>query len=91
MVDDVEGATFLILTITAAFITAGTVGNDAGVHRPDVEGIASFCLRGLGADLNNDWYGAVSHRLRLPTPPNRALSAAHRRKAPTPVRRRAAG
>jgi AcrR family transcriptional regulator len=89
MVDDVEGATFLILTITAAFITAGTVGNDAGVRRPDVEGIASFCLRGLGADLTNDWYRAVSLRLRLPTPPNGTLSAARRRKAPTPGRRAA--
>jgi len=91
MVEDVEGATFLILTITAAFITAGTVGNDAGVHRPDVEAITSFCLRGLGADVTNEWYGAVSQRLVLPAPPNGPVSAARRRKAPTPGRRRAAG
>ena len=86
-----KAATFLILTITAAFITAGTVGNDAGVHRPDVEGIASFCLRGLGADLTDEWYGAVSHRLRLPTPRNAAFPGARRPKADPPGRRRAAG
>ena len=66
-VDDPQGATFLILSVNAAFITAATVGNDAGVPRPDLLGITSFCLRGLGADLGDEWYDSVSSRLRLPT------------------------
>ena len=72
-VADPEGATFLILSVNAAFITAATVGNDAGVPRPDLAGIASFCLRGLGADLSDEWYDSVSSRLRFP-----AASVSHR-------------
>ena len=65
---DPEGATFLILTINAAFITAETLGNDAGVRRPDLAGITSFCLRGLGAEVPDDWHETVSARLRFPVP-----------------------
>jgi AcrR family transcriptional regulator len=65
-VADPRGATFLILSVNAAFITAATVGNDAGVPPPDLAGIASFCLRGLGADLSDEWYDSVSSRLRFP-------------------------
>jgi AcrR family transcriptional regulator len=68
VVADPEGATFLILTINAAFITAETVGNDAGVRRPDLIGITSFCLKGLGADLPDEWHETVSTRLRFPEP-----------------------
>jgi AcrR family transcriptional regulator len=67
-VADPEGATFLILSVNAAFITAARVGNDAGVPRPDLVGITSFCLRGLGADLSDEWYDSVSSRLRFPAP-----------------------
>jgi AcrR family transcriptional regulator len=65
-VADSDGATFLILSVNAAFITAATVGNDAGVPRPDLAGVASFCLRGLGADLGAEWFDSVSSRLRFP-------------------------
>ena len=65
---DPEGATFLILSVNAAFITAATVGNDAGVSQPDPVGITSFCLRGLGADFSDEWYDSVSERLLLPVP-----------------------
>jgi hypothetical protein len=65
---DPEGATFLILTINAAFITAETVGNDAGVRRPDLVGITSFCLNGLGADMADGWYEKVNARLHFPAP-----------------------
>jgi AcrR family transcriptional regulator len=68
-VADAEAATFMILSLNAAFITAETIGNDVGVRRPDVADVTSFCLRGLGADLDENWYVAVSARLRLPTPP----------------------
>jgi AcrR family transcriptional regulator len=65
---DPEGVTFMILSLNASFITSGTVGNDAGVGRPSVVDFASFCLRGLGAELNDNWYDTISSRLILPTP-----------------------
>ena len=66
--DDREAATFMILSLNAAVITAETVGNDAGVHRPDTVGLTSFCLRGLGADLEDTWYESIDARLRFPKP-----------------------
>jgi AcrR family transcriptional regulator len=75
--DDPEAATFMILSLNAAVITAGTVGNDAGVHGPDPVGLASFCLRGLGAHLEDSWYESINARLRFPKPPlggNRSLT-----------------
>ncbi len=77
---DPEGATFLILTVNAAFITAETLGNDAGVGRPDLVGITSFCLRGLGADMPDGWHEKVSGRLRFPAPaPQNAIVSARPR------------
>jgi AcrR family transcriptional regulator len=69
--NDPEGSTFLILSVNAAFITAATVGNDTGVPPPDLFGITSFCLRGLGADLSSEQYGALNGRLRFPAPTSR--------------------
>ena len=81
-VADPEGATFLILTINAAFITAETLGNDAGVRRPDLVGITSFCLRGLGAELPDDW-----HEIGLrPAPVSRARPAERHRVSTSPHR-----
>jgi hypothetical protein len=65
---DLEAATFMILSLNAAFITAETVGNDAGVNRPDIAELTSFCLRGLGARLADGWYEAIDGRLQLPGP-----------------------
>ena len=65
-VADTEGATFMLLSLTASFITAQTIGNDSGVRRPDVGGTADFCLRGLGADLEPGWVDRLTPRLRLP-------------------------
>jgi AcrR family transcriptional regulator len=65
---DPEGVTFMILSLNAAFITTGTLGNDAGVGRPDVVGITSFCLRGLGAELDDVWYDSIASRLQFPAP-----------------------
>jgi AcrR family transcriptional regulator len=87
-VDDPEGATFLILTINAAFITAETLGNDAGVRRPDLVGITSFCLKGLGAELVDDWHETVSARLRFPvSPPDDAVVSARGATRPRASRR----
>jgi AcrR family transcriptional regulator len=86
-VADPEGATFLILTVNAAFITAETLGNDAGVRQPDLVGITSFCLRGLGAELPGDWHKTVSARLRFPVPaPASAAAAVSRGTRPTASR-----
>jgi AcrR family transcriptional regulator len=90
-VDDAEGATFLILTVNAACITAETIGNDTGIGRPDTEGMTSFCLRGLGADLPDDWYDDVSSRLRLPPDPTRSSTGRSARKNSSPARRTTAG
>jgi len=75
-VSDPEAATFMILSLNAAFITSQTLGNDAGVPRPDVVGFASFCLRGLGAELDERWYEDVSLRLRFPARRSRRETAA---------------
>jgi AcrR family transcriptional regulator len=72
---DPEAATFMILSLNAAFNTTGTLGNDAGVGRPDVVGVTSFCLRGLGAELDDGWYRSVASRVQMP----RARSASRRR------------
>ena len=71
-VEDPEGATFAVLSLNAAYITTGMLGNDAGARRPEPEDIVAFGLRGLGAELKDGWFEAVSSRLRLPKPTRRA-------------------
>jgi AcrR family transcriptional regulator len=65
-VSDAEGATFVLLSLNAAFITSETLGNDAGVQRPSLLAVASFCLHGLGAEVDEEWLGAVDRKLRFP-------------------------
>jgi AcrR family transcriptional regulator len=65
-VADPDAATYVLLSLNAAFITAETLGNDVGAARPDVEGITSFCLHGLRAKLDDGWFAAVDARLRFP-------------------------
>ena len=65
---DPEAATFMLLSLNAAYITTGTLGNDAGAQRPDAATMTSFCLRGLGAELEAGWYDDLASRLQLPTP-----------------------
>lgn len=69
-VSDSEAATFMILSLNSAFITTETIGNDAGVRRPDIIGITSFCLHGLGADVDEEWCANVASRLRFPVSPS---------------------
>ncbi len=88
---DPEAATFMILSLNAAFITTQTIGNDAGVRRPDVTGMAAFCLRGLGADVGTAWCEAIGSRLELPVVPPSAAVARVGGRARVPERRRAAG
>jgi hypothetical protein len=65
-VADPEAASYIVLSLNGAYITAETLGNDVGATRPDVEAITSFCLRGLRAELDDGWFDAVNARLRLP-------------------------
>ena len=65
-VDDVDGATFMLLSVNASYITAETMGTDADGRRPDVVTVLSFCLHGLGAKLDDGWYERIEPALRLP-------------------------
>jgi len=78
-VADADAATFMLLALNAASITADTLGNDAGVRPPDVADLAAFCLRGLGADLADGWFERIDGALRLP-----GSGAKQRRRTPTP-------
>lgn len=75
--DDAEAATFLLLSVNAAHITAGTLGNDAGVGRPDPRPVVRFCLRGLGADVDDATLRRIEKRLQFP---KRRAAAAGRSK-----------
>ncbi len=74
-VRDPEGATFMVLSLNAAFITAQTLGNDAGVRRPELFAVVAFSLQGLGADVDDGWLASVDARLRLPARRRRAGTA----------------
>jgi AcrR family transcriptional regulator len=77
-VADPEAATFMLLSLNAAVITSDTLGNDAGVRPPDVSALAGFCLRGLGAELDEGWYDDVTARLHFPS--RRSTTAPSRRR-----------
>ena len=78
-VDDADAATFMLLSLNAAVITTDTLGNDAGVRRPDVDELVGVCLRGLGADLPDGWFERIDGGLRLPS-----AAPKRRRRAPAP-------
>lgn len=62
---DVDGATFAVLSLNAAFITSATLGNDVGVGRPEVVDFVSLTLRGLGAEVDEAWVERVESGLRF--------------------------
>ena len=64
--DDPEAATFMVLALNAAFITTERLGNDTGVARPDIAGVVTFCLQGLGAGVEPAWLAGVTARVRFP-------------------------
>lgn len=65
--DDLDGSAFMILALRSAFITSRTLGNDYGVELPSVHLLTAFCLRGLGASPDDDWYESIDSRLVMPT------------------------
>ncbi|HZM29515.1 MAG TPA: TetR/AcrR family transcriptional regulator [Acidimicrobiales bacterium] len=64
--EDPEAATFMVLALNAAFITTERLGNDTGVGRPDIPGMVTFCLQGLGASVEPAWLDGVTAKVRLP-------------------------
>ena len=69
-----QQAVYSIVALNSAFIHSLTLGNEYGLELPDPQGLARFCLRGMGADLDDDWYARVSELVHLPQGPlsNRA-------------------
>jgi AcrR family transcriptional regulator len=65
-VDDPDGATFVVMALNASYITTSTIGNDAGVDRPDLAAMVAFCLRAMGAELEDGWFARIDGRLELP-------------------------
>lgn len=63
---DPETSTFTLMSMNTTFITAEVLGNDAGMRRPTAYANTLFCLRGLGASVDEEWLSGVEARLRLP-------------------------
>lgn len=63
---DPEEATYVILALRAASITSRTLGNDFGVELPSIAEITSFCLRGVGAEVDQSWLDHIEAQLNLP-------------------------
>jgi AcrR family transcriptional regulator len=57
----------------------------------DLVGITSFCLRGLGAEVPDDWHETVSARLRFPVPAAQNAIVSARRRTGSTAGRRASG
>lgn len=68
-VNDPEEATFMVSALRSTFITSLTLGNDLGVRIPTVHTLTAFCLAGLGASLDDDWFDRINSELRLPERP----------------------
>jgi hypothetical protein len=81
---DPEPATFVLVSLNTPFITAETLGGDAGMRRPDAVEMIAFGLRGLGATVDDAWLRDVESRLVFPMPraarPRSARSADERRR-----------
>lgn len=65
-----NGAAYMIVALYTSLITSQTLGNDYGLELPDPEGLARFCLSGLGAQRPGDWYASVASRLLPPAIPD---------------------
>jgi AcrR family transcriptional regulator len=79
---DPEPATFVLVSLNTAFITAETLGSDAGVRRPDAVEMIAFGLRGLGATVDDAWLRGVESRLVF------RRTQTSRKRAPKPMRSR---
>lgn len=66
-VNDPAEATYMTFALMATFITNATLGNDLGARLPTAQTVATFCLTGLGASLDDGWFARIDARLRMPT------------------------
>ena len=57
----------MVLSLNTACLTSDLLGNDAGVTRPELAEVVTFCLLGLGADVDRAWVDDVTSHVRLPT------------------------
>jgi AcrR family transcriptional regulator len=80
-VADAEAATFMLVSLNTSFITAETLGSDTAVARPDAHGMVAFCLRGLGAEVDERLLQGVDARLRFRT------ASGNRKRSPDATRR----
>lgn len=64
---DPQESTFTLLALQASYITSKMLGNDFGVHPPSSHGLTMFCLRGLGADVDDEWLDSVEGKVRMPS------------------------
>jgi AcrR family transcriptional regulator len=65
-----EASVYMVTSLNGSFIISQTLGNDYGLGLPDAEGLARFCLQGLGAELPRGWYKSITKRLRAPEVPD---------------------
>ena len=65
-VDAPAAATFVLVSLNAAVVSAQALGNDIGGAVPDAAALALFCLRGLGARVDETWVRDVEERLWFP-------------------------
>ena len=64
---DPQESTFTLLALQASYITSKMLGNDFGVHPPSSHDLTMFCLRGLGAEVDDAWLEAVNDKVRMPS------------------------
>ena len=63
---DPEEAAYLIAALNEAYVTGQVLGNDVGLRIPDAVELASFHLRGLGAEVDRAWLDRLVLDLDLP-------------------------
>jgi len=56
----------MLLALKSALITSRTLGNDTAVRLPSDLLLIQFCLEGLGASCDEEWFASVNDRLALP-------------------------
>jgi AcrR family transcriptional regulator len=64
-----QQAVYIITALNSSYIHSLTLGNEYGLELPKPIRLAAFCLRGLGADLGDDWYVRVGELIELPEGP----------------------
>ncbi len=64
-----DPAVYLLIAINNAFITSNVLGNESGLHLPEVRELVRFAMQGLGTVHDDAWYDQVAKQVKLPTGP----------------------